>query len=201
MSDTTLLLRKPTELLRKDHDRVRQLFAQYGSADCADASRKRELFLELSEEILIHTRIEETLFYPALQKVDAGRVREALDDHRGFRALLEELMGMDAGVEGFDAKVELLRKSVDRHARMEETDLFPLAMKLPKKTLQELSAEIDDLRNDLHPRPTAEVHGDVVPFYPTLGMPDDRAPLSSPLSPSIDPRGKESGGYENWGSE
>lgn len=201
MSDTTLLLRKPTEILRKDHDRVRQLFEQYGSTDRADASRKRELFQELGQEVLIHTRIEETLFYPALQEVDAGRVREALDDHRGFRALLEELMEMGAGVEGFDAKVELLRKSVDRHARMEETVLFPLAMKLPKKTLRELSVEIDDLRNDLLDRPAADEHGDVIPFYPTLGMPDDGGPRPSPHPPAIEPRGKESRGYENWGSE
>jgi hypothetical protein len=202
MSDTAIFLKKPAEILRKDHSRVKELFAQYEKLARAETARKGELFLEIREEISGHSRIEEAHFYPELHKVDAEWEREALENHCGFRPHLEELLEMGAGDEGFDGKMKQLRESVERHTRMEETEIFTLAKKQPRKTLQEPSAETYDLlRDDLRDHPKQEARWEANPFYPTLGAPEE-AHLSSLLPPpKPDPREKESRGYENWGSE
>ena len=195
MSDTTLRLKKSTELLRQDHDRVRELLARCESLDRSDVAQKRKLLLDIDEEVSNHSQIEERLFFPAVENVDQARVREALADHRALRALLDELMQMGAGEEGFDAKVKQLRESVERHLRRSETELFPLATKLPGKALADLGAGIAKFREP----PTAEDLATTPPLYPTLDMPGDG---QSPLPPGASSKEEEQPrGYANWGSE
>ncbi len=187
MSDTTVLMKKPAELLRQDHERARDLFARYERVDRNDSALKRELLLEIDEEVSLHSRIEETIFYPAMRTVDAERVEQALEGHRACKRLAEELMETDARDPGFDAKLMDLGRSLELHSRLEEAELFPLAARLPRKAQQELSVGIADLRE----RRQVEL-----PFYPSLGPSKD----DPPLRPG-DPNEEKARGYENWGSE
>lgn len=192
MSDTTVLMKKPADLLRQAHERRRDLFARYESVDRSDAALKRELLLKIDEEVSTHSRIEETLFYPAMRKVDPDRVGQALEGHRTCKRLVEELMETDDRDPGFDAKLKDLGRSLERHSRMEEAELFPLATRLPRKAQQELSVGIADLRE----RPTRKDRPVEVPFYPTLGPSHD-----GPPPPPGAPGENKAQGYENWGSE
>lgn len=63
----------PTQLLRKQHRRVEQLFKQIEKAD--DPGQCRQLLDELTRDLERHTRIEETIFYPALRNSDPRRPR------------------------------------------------------------------------------------------------------------------------------
>lgn len=192
MADTTVLMKKPMELLRQDHERVRELFARYGRAGRADTSLKRNLLLDIDQALSTHSRIEETLFYPAMRNVEAERVGKALEGHRACKRLLDELMESDAGDPTIDAQLQELGKRVERHSRMEEAELYPLAARLPRKAQQELSVGIAACRenNARKDRPPE------IPYFPPLGPADD-APPTSPDAPKED----KARGYENWGSE
>jgi Hemerythrin HHE cation binding domain len=53
------------ELLKQDHQKVKGLFKE---TEGAENSRKKQLFDQIDIELEIHAHIEETVFYPAIEK-------------------------------------------------------------------------------------------------------------------------------------
>jgi hypothetical protein len=59
-------------MLKADHQRVRQLVAQCNAlaeSDSADDDRKRMLAERICQELDVHARLEEELFYPAVREL------------------------------------------------------------------------------------------------------------------------------------
>ena len=79
------------ELLKQDHDKVRELFRQVEEAE--DPKKRKQLFDEIDTELEIHTHIEETVFYPAMEQHDELKdmVAEAREEHEEVKTLLEEI--------------------------------------------------------------------------------------------------------------
>lgn len=117
------------DMLRKDHERVREIFAQLERTTEADDSRRENLFGTLYRELDIHSRAEEKFFYNRLKGEDETRelVLEALDDHKEVKQALDELESMDKGGAEWTARLRALRESVGHHVEEEENELFPLA--------------------------------------------------------------------------
>ena len=62
-------------LLKADHRKVEELFEAF---EDATPKKQHAIALEICTELVIHTMIEEELFYPALQdKIDADMLDEA----------------------------------------------------------------------------------------------------------------------------
>ena len=84
---------------------------------------------QIREELDLHSRIEEQLFYPelaqALSEQVRERVRHAGEEHAVVDRLLAELALIQADDPGCDAKVKVLRETVERHVLEEQTLLFP----------------------------------------------------------------------------
>jgi len=142
---------KATELLKRDHRAVQALFDQYGKARPAE---KAEIFRRLKQELDLHTRIEEDVFYPALHKARPGaKVREALEEHHVVDALLSELADLSIG-EVFDAKMKVLRENVEHHVKEEEREMFEDAKKSFSPTkLEELGMQLEQHRKLLERSP------------------------------------------------
>lgn len=143
-----------TEILKKDHDRVRDLFREYPENGEGGASRKKEIVGELIRELTIHAKVEEEIFYPAVlgrrDKEAEKIVRESFEEHKIVKTLLEELSRMRPGDDQYDAKVTVLREGVEHHAKEEEDDLFPEAEDLfSNKELEEMGAEIEDRKEEI----------------------------------------------------
>src|SRR5215510_10529981 len=82
-------------MLKADHQRVKDLFAQYEAADNVDA--KRTLAEQVFVELETHTQLEETVFYPTVnEETDEGPelVKESLSEHETVKTLIQELRGM-----------------------------------------------------------------------------------------------------------
>ena len=77
------------ELLKQDHQAVKSLFDQIDDAE--DAKQRKKLFDQIDTELNIHAHIEETVFYPEMQKIDdlKDMVAEALEEHQEVKTLLE----------------------------------------------------------------------------------------------------------------
>jgi hemerythrin superfamily protein len=108
-------------LLKEDHRNVEALFEQYkNAADDAKAGLRRKI----CQELVIHARIEEEIFYPACRKAfDDEILNEANVEHDSAKVLIAELMAGDTEKEEdeyVDAKVHVLSEQIKSHVAEEE---------------------------------------------------------------------------------
>jgi hemerythrin-like domain-containing protein len=124
-------------VLAADHKELQQLLAEFDelASDGAGATERQALAAQICQALTAHAVAEEDVFYPALRQAlqpqEGDVVDDLLDDalveHDGQRALVEQIETMDAHHERFDALVILLARAVARHVTREEEDLFPRA--------------------------------------------------------------------------
>jgi hemerythrin-like domain-containing protein len=116
-------------LLKEDHKNVKRLFKEFEKVkETATPAAKRKLVDQIRDELVKHSYIEETVFYPAAraQVPDSGsEVLESVEEHHVVAWLLSELEGLDPTNETFDAKVTVLIENVRHHIEEEESELFP----------------------------------------------------------------------------
>ncbi|HEX6177802.1 MAG TPA: hemerythrin domain-containing protein [Thermoanaerobaculia bacterium] len=122
------------DLLRADHDRLRQILPKL--ADPSIASEERNRYLDaIEKEIKMHALVEEEIFYPAFKDAaretfDRDMYFEAIEEHHVVDMLLPELKPLDASSDAFRAKARVLRELVEHHAEEEETEMFQKASQL-----------------------------------------------------------------------
>ncbi len=118
-------------LLKADHRKVEELFAQFEKA--RDASKKQKICHEICTELKIHTMIEEEILYPALRgKIDDDMLDEAYVEHDGAKVLVNDLESSSPDADFYDAKVTVLSEEIDHHVEEEELPkegMFALARK------------------------------------------------------------------------
>jgi len=120
-------------LLKTDHRKVAELFDQLESAN---GKAKLQVFAQIKTELELHTHIEETIFYPALEdpKQTHELVLEAYEEHDVVKKLLAQLSKAKSADEEWEAQAKVLRENVEHHVEEEENELF-------KKTRAALSQE------------------------------------------------------------
>jgi hypothetical protein len=114
------------ELLRADHEKVATLFDQLESAR---GKEKLDIFQQIKSELDLHAHIEETIFYPVLERPEKTHdlTLEAYEEHKVVKTLLAELSSARSANEEWQAKAKVLRENVDHHVEEEENELFKKA--------------------------------------------------------------------------
>jgi hemerythrin-like domain-containing protein len=114
------------ELLKADHKKVAELF---DLMETASGKRKLDVFKRIESELEVHTHIEETIFYPALEKPQETHdlTLEAYEEHKVVKTLLAELSGAKSANDEWQAKAKVLRENVEHHVDEEENELFDKA--------------------------------------------------------------------------
>lgn len=123
------------DLLTDDHRLVREYFQHIesisNSSTAADRHRKPELIQQLCDELDIHTRIEEEIFYPAVRaafkETDDAMVDEAEHEHAEAKTLIAELRAMGPDDARTDEVLARLREAIEHHVQEEEQEMFPQA--------------------------------------------------------------------------
>ena len=134
-------------LLKEDHQRVKDLFAQYEATSNAEA--KGTLAQEVFVELETHAQLEENIFYPSVnEETDKGPelVKESLQEHETVKQLIAALRQMGPQSAEFDAKFHELMQNVEHHVEEEENDMFPLAEAQLAEDLEELGEEMQALK-------------------------------------------------------
>jgi len=144
----------PIELLKNDHDEVKELFKQYEKAGDNALAKKLALFEQIRDALTVHMDIEETIFYPAVKAVRDEKVkdevREADEEHHVVKILLGELGKMNLSDEQFDAKLTVLKENIEHHVEEEEGELLPDAKKkLSSELLEQLGDEMEERKEAL----------------------------------------------------
>lgn len=167
--------------LSEDHRRVEALFGQYVASDDerVDERAKDELIRQICAELILHTALEEEIFYPACraalpqdQIIDLAQV-----EHDSAKVLIGDLLDAGRDDPWRDAKVEVLAAQIRHHVAEEEKpkdgifaraaahgvddDALAARLKERKEALQGRAAEL---------RPTRAIS-----LQPTNGTEDDMA--------------------------
>ncbi len=107
-------------MLKQDHREVEQLFESYKKA--TREQEKTKLAEQICQELVIHTMLEEEIFYPACrqQDVDDEMLDEAQVEHDGAKTLINEISAGSPSDEYYDAKVSVLSEMIKHHVHEEE---------------------------------------------------------------------------------
>lgn len=132
------------KLLSEDHKKVKELFEQ---AESAEGKKQQSIFDKIKTELETHTRIEETIFYPAVQEHQQLKdmVLESLEEHKQVKTLLKEMDALASDSEKFEPKLKVLKENVEHHAEEEEEGkMFPKLRELMnEQQLEDLGAELE----------------------------------------------------------
>lgn len=130
-------------LLMKDHKTVKALFEQYEGLSDRSFATKKKLADQICHELIVHTQIEEEIFYPAVRRPihDGDLMDEAVVEHASAKELIAQILAMDPTEDLYDAKVTVLSEQIEHHVKEEESDMFPKV----RKTAVDLDALGDEM--------------------------------------------------------
>ena len=157
MAGTRLHAWMATDQLQDDHRRIWKLLKWYEDLEYTDYASKLDLLRQIRRELLLHTELEETVFYPSLDALGLEWIRElvteAHEEHEIVKLLLGQLSHMSPEDPYFDAKVKVLSDNVRIHANGEERELFALFRMLDKAGQDQVAGELRRRREALSNRP------------------------------------------------
>jgi len=138
-------------LLREDHKKVKRLFREFEKTkETAGPETKRKLVDQICTELVTHSFIEETIFYPAAREGapdTTDHVLESVEEHHVMAWLLSEVQNLDPADETFDAKMAVLIENTEHHIDEEEKEWFPQVRHvLGRNRLAELGEEMESAK-------------------------------------------------------
>lgn len=138
------------DILKKDHDKVKELFSEYDTLS-GDGARKNEIAQTVLRELELHSRVEEDIFYPALRarsgKDGKELVKHSYSEHHEIDDLVAELKDTDMSDPDFEDRFQELMEDVEEHIEEEETEMFPKAQILGKE-LETLGQQIQEEKDN-----------------------------------------------------
>ncbi|SDR86454.1 Hemerythrin HHE cation binding domain-containing protein [Halopseudomonas litoralis] len=107
------------ELLKADHEKVKQLLADISETTERAVKKREELLNKIKMELSIHTTIEEEDFYPAFKEAGAKdelkMYYEALEEHRAVESLvLPDLLNTEPGSVEFSGRIKVMKELLER---------------------------------------------------------------------------------------
>jgi hypothetical protein len=139
------------ELLKGDHQKVKGLLEQLDKTTERGLKTREELFNKVMQELQVHTKIEEVIFYPALKEAKETHeiVLEAYEEHHVVDQLLAELEATPFDSEEWGAKLTVLKENVEHHIEEEEGEMFKEARKvLGKDQIEELGTQMEAAKKE-----------------------------------------------------
>jgi hemerythrin-like domain-containing protein len=137
------------ELLEQQHRQVEELFSQIESSH--DVDEMADIFAELADAFLVHSHIEEEIFYPAVfAERTEEELRQAVEEHLQVKRIIADMLDVDPSDEQWTAKCTVLLEDIQHHVEEEEGELFPLVQRqFGEKRLRELGAQMQERAEEL----------------------------------------------------
>ncbi len=139
------------ELMKQDHKKVSGIFEKLEPTTERGVKTREELFAQLNQELSIHARVEEEIFYPAIKEAKETRdiTLEAYEEHNVVKQLLAELDEMPKDDETWGAKLKVLKENVEHHVEEEEGEMFPSAREvLSPEQIEELGTRMEAAKKE-----------------------------------------------------
>ena len=136
-------------LLKADHEKVADMLVTIEDTTERAIKTRDALFARLKEELDLHARIEEEMFYPALKESEETRdiTLEAYEEHRLVKQLLGELEAEPKDTEEWTAKFTVLKENIEHHVEEEEGEMFKKAQRvLSKEEIEALGERLLEVK-------------------------------------------------------
>ena len=140
------------QLLKEDHQKVSGIFQQLEPTTERAEKTRTELFARLRQELDVHARVEESIFYPAIKQAAETReiVLEGFEEHHVIKILLKELDEVPVDTEQWTAKLKVLKENVEHHVEEEEGEMFQKARQvLSEEQINDLGAQMEEEKKRL----------------------------------------------------
>jgi hemerythrin-like domain-containing protein len=123
------------DILKEDHDRVKDLLSELEETSNRATTQRTDLLAKIAEELEVHMKIEEQVFYPAFKAAaekseEREMFFEAKEEHRVLDFELPRVQKTDPSTDDFAAHAKVLKELVEHHVKEEEKEMFPKAKKL-----------------------------------------------------------------------
>jgi hemerythrin superfamily protein len=159
------------DLLKADHKEALDTYDKFFKAK--SAAEKQQLAAEVCLALSVHMRIEEDIFYPAVnaalgnneEREDQRVVPEARVEHASLKKLITEVEMAPEDVE-FEARVQVMSEYTRHHAKEEEGKMFPKAKKCDVD-IEELGEQLARRKLELLEEITGEAPGEVDAAMPS----------------------------------
>ena len=144
--------------LLQDHQDVKQMFSRM---DQAQPAKAREMFWELTKELVRHEVAEEEIVYPEVRKAipNGDRLADArIKEQAQAEELLAEMEKAGTDDLNFAADLEKLQRAVLDHAEKEETLIFePFRQAVDQDRREQLGSRYEKAKAaaPTHPHPNA----------------------------------------------
>lgn len=120
------------DVLRKDHENVKELLSQLLELGDSDTEKRHKLVKKIRDDLIPHSRAEEAVFYNTIRSVDAAKemVMHGYQEHLEAETYLRMLQLRDkVDVEWKNTALKL-QSAVEHHIEQEEREIFGAAEKL-----------------------------------------------------------------------
>lgn len=144
------------ELLKQQHDEVKQLFTELEETE--DVEERSSIFAELADAFVIHSHLEEQIFYPTVFEDETEEeLREAVEEHLQAKRIIADMLEMSPDDEQWAAKCQVLQEDIEHHVEEEEDELFPMVRRLfTRKRMSDLGSRMlerfEELEAEEEPR-------------------------------------------------
>ncbi|HVM46097.1 MAG TPA: hemerythrin domain-containing protein [Candidatus Thermoplasmatota archaeon] len=132
-------------LLKQDHDRVKEMLRQLEQMPAGQPEQRRALAETIIAELMVHERIEEEIFYPAVAaagETGEEEVEHSIEEHALVDNIIAQLEAVDLASSDFEGTVRVLKENVFHHIKDEEEKMFPYAKKKLAGKLDKLGTQM-----------------------------------------------------------
>ena len=126
---------KADQVLIEHHDVLRGLLTQLEETTDEQGKERKKLLDDLVSELGVHVRIEDELFYPAVEKV-TPLLAISQAEHRAIDDQLAVVLRTDTGGPDFATEVKMLAATLHHHAGEEALEALGMEMQERKKQLE-----------------------------------------------------------------
>jgi hemerythrin superfamily protein len=151
------------KLLEEDHQKVKKIMAELETTTERGVKTREQLFSKLVEELTVHEKIEEQIFYPRLKQQAESKkleemVAESYEEHHFVDVVKAEIEGTPYDSEEWGAKFKVMKENIEHHAfEEEEGKMFPQVRKIfSRDELEEMGSAMEALKTELLERPAEE---------------------------------------------
>jgi len=141
------LAMRVTDLIAQDHRRVRELFVELERMDTGDGER-RALLDRIVDELDVHARAEEAVFYPAVRAA-SRRIDDAEAGHEYLRNAIAAFRALDVECADFTLGVRLIKGIVLSHVLEEESGILMDAQRMGGDELERLGVAMQERKEGL----------------------------------------------------
>jgi hemerythrin superfamily protein len=137
------------DLIKDDHREVERLFSEFLASEDSELDQREEIFQQIEKELLVHTDIEEKIFYPAVEDFAPDKIEQSVEEHAQVRQILSDMLELEIDDDGFEKKLTTLMESVQHHVQEEEgpNGVLELARQnFDDKKLEQLARQMQELK-------------------------------------------------------